>query len=269
MRILFALSVILLCGTCICDFVTPGTPLYQYGITLKPDTNTYRTSFTTDNTPIYVFSVPCFGQYDWYVGVSPPNETVYLQRFLWSSDTNALSGFSSDRNFTGTVYTYFVSKTNYNGVAAQFDVIASTENPEDTVIPKINDRGISATLAKDRKSGTMSWKPSDGAQDEYHLYYRIGSATDGGYFPYTACGVAKWMQNYTAAEGTITKKDNGYSANVDSLDPSHPFTVTAVARRPGGYASSYNTISFNGAPALVYSNLLVLAGFAVYTILFI
>jgi hypothetical protein len=268
MSSLFAVGFIALCLFYTC--VAQVAPVFQYNITLTPDDNSYTTSFPVAiNETWSVGTVPCFGSYDWFVGVDfVPNRTVYTSAHLFSQSGNAFTGTTiPGLQDSYTFYVWAESNSNYNGIAAQFDILAYDSDPSETLIPIPGNNGqVSGKLASGGGSGSLKWTGTGDSEDVYQLYSHNGPATDGGNFPFTACGVRRWMQNYTAKSVT-NNGDGTYTADVDNLNSKDPFTVTVVAQRPGGYAAAYYSFVFNGASLLQVSYYLLAIVLAIFLVL--
>jgi len=245
--------------------VLEGSPVFQYNITLTPGSNSYRTSFTVPNGTLNVASVPCFGEYDWFIGVNfEPNRTTKSFAFLFSETGNAYSAAGSpSQDIPYTFYIYAESNSNYDGIGAEFDIIADVEDPSVTLIPiPGNDGKVTGKLDSGGGSGTLKWTSTGNNEDVYELYSHLGkNPVSGGFFPYTACGVRRYFQNFT--QGSITNNNDGtYTADVNDLDVKNPLTVTVVAQRINGYAASYTSFVFNGASTMYVSYYLLVIVFA-------
>jgi len=234
------------------DYVEPGEPVYLYNVTIvtSGDGQDFTYTFNVNNGSIYVGTVPCYGQYNWYAayGIAPTTtENNFAQP--WSAGKSWSATYQPSSALPYNVSMLAVGTASYNGISAVYDVIASTEDPQVYLIPQPGAGGsVKGTLSSDGKSGTLTWTTTNNDNDTYQLFYRDGNPTDGGYYPYTACGIKRFFSPFTSDQGSFQKNnDNTYTANIKNLNSKNPFSVTVVAQRPGAYQVAYDTFVFNGA----------------------
>jgi len=263
MQLIFILA--LFAGIVLGDAVlTKGDYFIQEGNTIPSpgEDNGIRLFYTVDNTTAGLWEVfPCFGEYDWYIGVSfLPTATNYTSKVLWSGSASSVWGFNNT-NFpepTITVYFLFVGKADHGGTSGKFDILFFTSEAQgDLIVPVAGNTGtVDKTLANDGGSGSISWTPTDDPQDNYTVYYFKGNQHE---FPdgdttNSACAVRNWMTVLDSSIGSVTfdSKNNKWTANVKSLG-GKPITLVPLADRPTNYSIQYEAIVLNGVASVLPS----------------
>jgi len=221
-------------------------------------TQTYTNSFLYQGGYILFSIVPCFGEFDWYVGIEYiPNATIYAYNFPWLND-GASQTFGWNSSFTDyTIYIAVIGKNQYGSTSALFDLISYYDvgtGPAQIPTPG----SVKGSVGSGGTSGTVSITPTGNSNDNYTAYYRIGGAGGGnGYYPYSACSVRLWLNQFTSNQGTFSGR---YSVTANNLSPSEEFTITwIVDRRNGGYSAAYKSYTINSSAVLLNIPILLMA----------
>jgi len=208
-------------------------------------------SYVTGSTNFTFFH--CFGEYDWYFGGGYlPNTTSYDLRGLWPGGNSLMDGF--EVNNIGTAYFLLVCKNDYSNNCASVDflVVNQSATTLEAVFPEPPKRGLSGTLSKDRKSGTVTWHTTNNDADTYEVFWETNSQGKGDYYS-TACAVRYWMTPLNTTQGNVTDNHDGtQTLSLNNL-PEGPFTVAVVINRIGGYSNVYDLFTLNAGYALVPS----------------
>lgn len=232
------------------------SPIYVYNNTIYKSNKQFRASFPIDNETLTVALIPCYGMFDWFIGFGfAPNRTDYSLANLFTKDGNAYTSATFPYNETTTAYVYVEAKdeNDEGDIAAVFDIIAWKDDPlEAGIVPQpAKDGKISGSYTNDNKDGTLKWTGTGNDKDSYEIYYNQGHGTEGGYFPFTACGAKRWMQPFTSDQGDIKKNNDGtYEASIKDIPRKDPYSLTVLVSREDGYAASYTTFVFNASPVL-------------------
>jgi len=258
--LLTCFSLLLFCSFCTLVLSQNPTPApgvidyYRNQTILATNPKQYTNSFSLSTGGILYFTtVPCFGEYDWYIGYDyPPNASLWTAYYPWTSD-GASRTWIINSTFPATIYFLYQGLNTHGSLSALFDILVyDTLSVGNAEIPSLPNSGkVSGSVGTGGKSGKVTWQPTGNSLDNYTVYWRYGEFPENGYTPFTACAVRLWMSTFTSSQGSVSHNSDGsYTVNADNLNPSQPFSVTVVVDRAGGYSAAYDSYAINNAWSL-------------------
>jgi len=248
-------------GVVLQHVVTPGFTLYSNLSVPNQDSYIWNLA-NTGNGPFRIYSIPCSGAFNWYVGFFPSlNSQNSNCSFSW---TNQESKQSCTLFFpTNGSIIYEQSDAVTTPSTMDIIVLISVQSPS-TYFPTPGNGGTLQTNNPDSSNPVLSvtWTTTGNPNDVYSVYGYNGGVSNGNY-PYTACGVRNYM---TFLNVTQTTSGNTISVNINLTQLGYnvkgPYTIVVVVDRPNGYSSVYNPIINSASimfPSVVFLLFIILS----------